>query len=164
MKQSSINSRIRRASLVGLTGPALLVSGCENNDSDSDSPVTNTTKSATSEASWGIKKYSETGIAPQTGSYNFSAQGRFEVQSPATLKFSRDGYAFYSIPIKDGAFYYRNGCLVGSEENSDSGNLYPTDGFAISGHFISETEAEGSIAYSYSGSITEEAKPFVAIK
>ena len=53
--------------------------------------------------------------------------------------------------------------ILGSDASSDSGNMYPTDGFKISGKFTSETCAEGTISYSRMGE-TYESTGFTANK
>lgn len=160
---------LKKFVLGGLTGLVLITAGCENDNNSGDSPQDRNSVQSSSKnnsSGWGIKHYSSTDVNPEPGRYAFSATGSFNVKtndSGATLRFSRDGYAFYSISLKNGTFYYKNGCLVGSNDSSSNGNLYPTDGFAISGHFTSPTAAEGTIVYAYSGRVTARSD-FIATK
>jgi hypothetical protein len=169
---------LRHLTLVGMTGLALLVAGCEKDNNSPHQNARTQTSSGSGSGSgssggsgsheissgWGVSHYSGTGIIPASGEYNFSAEGNFEVTSGGSISFSRDGYAHYSVPVNNGAFYYKNGLLVGSDESSDSGNMYPTDGFCIGGHFTSSSNAEGSISYASAGEITDGPVSFTATK
>lgn len=175
-----LNRKLRSAggllSLIGM----LTFSGCEDasNDFDShaDEPVSTnqTAKTPASRTSHQEKDSPElkdtdpsdvpTGIIPQTGKYSFSARGYFTVTSSNSLSFSQDGYAHYSMPIRNGAFRFRNGYILGDKRKSDSRNMYPTDGFDISGNFTSEISAQGRISYSSSGRTYEGPISFTAIK
>ena len=95
----------------------------------------------------------ETGIIPNLGHYlaagvvdnldiaRFRQYG-FEVVAdtvnPGVLvvSFTNDGYRYDNIPIKNGAFRFTHG---GGADNTN----FPTDGYFISGSFITATEAQG---------------------
>lgn len=150
-----------------LTAGALFLSGCEDDSNDNSldtttNQVTNTTSSGREDRNDGDNNDSsssstvQTGIIPETGSYSFSARGHFSVASSNSISFSQDGCAYYGISIRNGSFDYRNGALL-SGADSDNGNLYPTDGFHISGSFSTPTTASGSIDYSRQGQVYESA-------
>jgi len=145
---------------------AFFVAGCEEGSEDNSDETTNqVTNTSSSSGSRGTNTTSssredsssssvQTGIIPEIGKYNFSARGYFSVASSNSISFSQDGYAYYGIPIKNGSFSYRNGALL-SGARSDNSNLYPTDGFKISGSFSTPTSASGSIEYSRVGQVYE---------
>lgn len=182
MNRAKPSGLLRTLFLPAAMSLALLVSaGCEKDSNDNSSQSANTStssgssssrgsdnsSSSQSSASWGVSHYSGTGIAPTAGDYDFSAGGNpgyFEVTSGGLISFSIDNYAHYSVPVHDGAFYYRNGLLSGSDSSSDSGNMYPSDGFCIGGHFTSSSNAEGSISYASNGEITGGPVSFTATK
>lgn len=133
----------------GLVLAVIMLVGCENNGDESETNPYEATKTPETSA---------TGVIPSIGTYTFGCRLQgfwslnilFRVQGGASstqrvISFSMDGYAFYGIPVNDGRFYYVNGLWWGTP--SDSGNAYPTDGFAISGHFVSSDHAEGTISY-----------------
>ena len=137
------------AQSAGLVLAVTMLVGCEDGGSESDTNPNAATKTPETSA---------TGVVPSLGTYGFSCrlQGywnlsiHFRVQEGTSstqqvISFSMDGYAFYGIPVNNGRFYYVNGLWWGTP--SDSGNAYPTDGFAISGHFVSSDRAEGTISY-----------------
>jgi len=175
---------ISRLACTGIITGALslaMLTGCENksHDNDSEDSITNnatstggsnnnSSDSSDSSSGWGVSSYSATGITPESGAYIFSQRGKFKVETNSTgtasLSFAADSWTYYHMSINNGAFSYRNGCLVESSARSDSGKLYPTDGFAISGHFTTPTTAEGSISYSFSGRVTEGPLSFTASK
>lgn len=177
-RNSGASRSLRNTLLSGMMGLALIVSaGCEkdnnnsrdNSSSDNSSSSSSSSPSSSSQdsASWGVSHYSKTGVVPEAGNYDFSAGGNpgyFEVTSGGSISFSIDNYAHYSVSVNNGAFYYKNGLLVGSDESSDSGNMYPTDGFCIGGHFTTPTTAEGEISYASAGKVTDSSVSFTATK
>jgi len=112
-----------------------LLTGCESGD----------------EHGYGLDASSATGVTPEIGSFSFNQEGSFAVVSdPATglrsVRFSRDKYRYDLIPVVDGAFFFEHGQINGTDS--------PTDGYAISGHFITPAEAEGQVAYAFDGQVT----------
>src|ERR1035437_446879 len=85
----------------------------------------------------------QTGAVPVDGSYTFSVPKKSTFSVVAGIgntryvRFSADGYAYYTMPVNNGEFHYQNG-YVNGDYSSDSGNQYPTDGFRIVGHFDNE--------------------------
>ncbi len=113
---------------------------------------------ANKEGSWNMPIPSQTGIVPKLGQYNFNQRGSFSViENSQTgqrfVHFASDNYRFDDILIVNGAFCYSWGQILKGH--------YPSDAYAISGSFISETKATGRIKYAFSGRITSEAD-FVA--
>lgn len=119
---------------------------------------------------WQLDQPSPTDVVPNTGFYEFvtdhtitgSFHGRlvfnvFIARQYSSLKpfvyFSADGYRYDWIPIEDGAFYWEHGQINGYDS--------PTDGYAISGQFVTPTRAEGIIKLAITGHIMAEAT-FVA--
>jgi hypothetical protein len=93
---------------------------------------------------WGIPSYSFTNVTPEPGTYKFSQEGYFTVKDEITLRFSIDGYRWDNILISYGNFYH----TWGTADSTRCPNCsMPTDSYAISGHFTSPTEAEGTIVY-----------------
>lgn len=100
---------------------------------------------------YGLGVFSATSVAPEIGSYSFSTEGSFAVVADSAtgnsaVRFSRDGFRFDIIPIQDGAFFMEHGEIDGTD--------CPTDGYAISGHFVNGTLAEGRIAYATDCQVT----------
>jgi hypothetical protein len=98
---------------------------------------------------WNITQYEETGVVPDPGVWYISKPGCFQVEPTigiqnSVLDFSVDCVRFDKITIYSGVFYNLWGTADGSSCPSCS---CPTDGYAISGHFTSPTNAEGSIIY-----------------
>lgn len=107
---------------------------------------------------YGIDRVGGSGIVPSDGAYTFSARGVFSVEestSGKVLKFGAGGGRLDAIPIENGAFYYEWGQIGGTH--------CPTDGYAISGRFVSATQAEGNIAYAFACKVTDRVS-FTAIK
>lgn len=115
--------------------------------------------------SWNMAPPNGTGIVPQTGSYSFEPQfgndaKHFEIIENSGKKFihfSRDNYRFDDIEIINGAFLHEWGDIL------PGGNHFPTDAFAISGAFTSETKATGMIKYAVDGVINGQ-DDFIAEK
>jgi hypothetical protein len=91
---------------------------------------------------WDLARSVPTGIVPEMGTYRFSEGEHFEIVDGGGLlniRFSMDGYRWDTFYIYGGAFY------------NEWGGIYtrhcPTDGYAISGHFLTPTYAEGEIDY-----------------
>jgi hypothetical protein len=105
---------------------------------------------------WMMPVPNKTGINPTTGEYSFSKDGCFEVVKEGCekyVRFASDCSRFDEIPVENGAFIYRWGQIGGTH--------CPTDGYAISGSFVTKDRAEGTIKYAQGCVITSEAK-FVA--
>lgn len=105
-----------------------LLTGCESGD----------------DTGYGLRGYTSTGVTPEAGSFSFNQEGSFSVvDDPATglrsVRFSRDGFRYDHIPVQNGTFFLEHGEIGGTH--------CPTDGYAISGHFVTSTVAEGQIAY-----------------
>jgi hypothetical protein len=109
--------------------------------------------------SWNMPEPSQTGIDPVVGDdYSFSQSGCFSVyQYPNSgkkvVRFARDCERYDVIPIVEGGFW--------NEWGDIDGRHCPTDAYAISGSFVTETRAEGTIKYGFGCDITGEAS-FVA--
>ena len=97
----------------------------------------------TASREWGIARYSETDVVPGEGDYSFSQRGVFRVKG-YSLQFSVDNYRYDDITVVNGAFYNTWGTADGATCPNCS---CPTDGYGISGHFLTSTSAEGEIAY-----------------
>ncbi|MBP7831283.1 MAG: hypothetical protein KA248_15350 [Kiritimatiellae bacterium] len=112
-----------------------MMTGCDGNGEDG----------------YGLDSFSATGIDPETGAYSFSQEGHFAVivdwsTGIRSLRFSRDGFRFDNIPIQNGTFFMEHGEVNGTD--------CPTDGYAISGHFVTSTRAEGRVAYATDCEVT----------
>ncbi len=100
-------------------------------------------------------------IVPVSGYYPFPYQSNPYNSSEFLVTTRTDGKSFvtfypqnytgYTMPIINGKFSYQNGIVNGSR--GDNGNLYPTDGFKISGQFNTERSATGVISYVYNGQV-----------
>ena len=98
---------------------------------------------------------SQTGVTPEIGNYSFSIpESSFSVSGwTGTAKvviFSPQNYTGYAMLVNNGEFHFQNG-YVGNNNYSDCRNQYPTDGFRITGHFNTPTDASGTVEYVYDG-------------
>lgn len=110
------------------------------------------------EGSWNMSAPLQTEIVPKLGQYTFNQRGNFSViENSQTgqryVHFASDSYRFDDLLVINGAFYFEWGQIVKGH--------YPSDGYAISGSFVSETRATGYIKYAGSGHILSEGN-FVA--
>ncbi len=110
--------------------------------------------------SWDLSRNAATNIEPDIGVYSFNETGCFEVAQESgsakkILRFSADCFRYDSISIESGAFYKEHGSIGGTN--------CPTDSYAISGAFQTQTRAEGTIKYARDCSFTRAAA-FVADK
>ena len=92
----------------------------------------------------GIRKFSQTGVTPDVGEYAFIQHVRFsvfddQITGKRSIRFFRDGLGYDVIPIQDGAFSFEHGEIDDTK--------CPTDGYAISGHFVNPVQAEGVVVY-----------------
>ena len=93
---------------------------------------------------YGLSSYSSTGVIPEVGSYSFTLEGEFSVVDDSTtglrsVRFSQDGFRFDLITVQNGVFFHEHGEVNGTD--------CPTDGYGISGHFVTTTRAEGRVVY-----------------
>ena len=152
--------------IIGILTIVFMNFGCEDNPFDSSSndneiqvaeqstsTKSTSTKSTPTETvkpkiskSYNINSFSATGIVPEEGSYSFSQKGVFKVivdgaTGLSSVRFSSDGYRFDTFPVQNGSFQMRWGQINGVH--------CPSDGYAISGHFVSPTSAKGEIVYAW---------------
>ena len=101
-----------------------------------------------------------TGIIPSLGSYRINTIGDFTVISTNLLRYSYDEYAYYNIPVHDGAVSYSNGRYWWeyngnhAEMLDSSGNTCPTDGFALRIHWTSPNHCEGILWHNSTNSVS----------
>ena len=89
---------------------------------------------------WNLPVPEKSNIKPKPGVYDLGSAGCFEVAAGGeTLLFSADCYRTDEISIVNGAFTHAWGEILGLH--------CPTDSYGISGTFVSETHAEGTIKY-----------------
>jgi len=102
---------------------------------------------------WYAPEPTPTGIVPDKGTYSIVPTSvtvrvemgqiySFAVQASAATGKFYVGFSSATIQIENGAFKHTHGGGV-------DGTVCPSDGFAISGSFISPTSAQGVIYYSY---------------
>ncbi len=106
------------------------------------------------EANWNVIRQLPTNIDPKIGSYSSDLKGTNHEDFSVIEKdgkISTDSNRYDDIPVIAGTFYNVWGEIRSSE--SITGN-FPTDSYAISGAFMSPTEAHGQIEYAYNGRIT----------
>jgi hypothetical protein len=91
------------------------------------------------------------------GNYCGCAFGPVIGDAMKTLEFSSDCYRYDAIPVVGVAFYYIHGGFPDCDAGCQSdGSGCPTDGYAISGHFVTDTHATGLIKFAYGCSVTRE--------
>lgn len=147
-------------------------SGDDNGQSASTNPVPSSVSSESGSSDnsggGGTVQPTPTGKVPEVGSYSFSVPGSmFSVSGDTgttsrTVVFQPQSAEGYSMPVVDGGFYYQNG-IVDGDFNSSNWKEYPTDGFRLSGSFVTKDLAVGTVDYVYNGQITSSAS-FTAIK
>jgi hypothetical protein len=111
----------------------ITIQGC---DSGSDS--------STETDGWKLAEYEDTDVIPNTGIYEFSATGCFEViddpdSSNRLLFYASDCFNYRRMEIINGTFYGTWGDIDGTH--------CPEDSFGISGHFNTPHSAVGTIKY-----------------
>jgi hypothetical protein len=141
---------MRTFSRLILTGLVAIITGCEQDYSRTPP-----------------SSHAPTGITPEAGTYRIhgnvgwlNSDRTFQVTSDGGIAgFAKSGI----IQVKDGVFEYANG--VNFTGDSDTGNINPTDGYYIEGHFTDSRTAEGSVSYHYGVKDSAEGPfPFTAKK
>ena len=93
---------------------------------------------------WDLAQYEDTDMVPNTGVYEFSATGCFEVvddpeSGDRILFYASDCFNYRRMEVLNGTFY-------GTWGDIDDTHC-PTDSFGISGQFITPHSAVGVIKY-----------------
>jgi hypothetical protein len=109
---------------------------------------------------WDLARVAPTNVEPQAGAYRLDVPGCFSVRSDPVsgqkkLEFSSDCFRSDLIAIDAGAFFHEHGQIGGRD--------CPTDGYAISGAFVSPTRAEGTLKSAFDCRVTAT-RQFVAVR
>lgn len=110
------------------------------------------------ESWWHLDRSTATNIDPERGFYQFGPEpghgGFFMIEKDGKkyIHYASDGWSYYDFEIVNGAFFFAWGEIW----DDSSAGVYPTDAFAISGHFASARKASGIIKTDHYGQPREQ--------